>query len=335
VAGDSTRPVVWVTGGAGYIGANVVKELLKNHATPIVIDDYSTGSELMVPTNVIRVEADIADQDGLCKAVDPLIAEHGAPRTVIHLAAISDVTACEAYPSHAYSVNVAGTYNVADLATYNGCKDFVFISSAAVYGNGHGPAGIYGRTKLDAENMLKTYFKGKMSLDILRLFNVAGAGTSDQYPVPPKGKPNSNAFIPTLARAFLSGKSFKVRLKKGLFGSKSPVRDFIHVTDVAKVIARTANPHHPYGWAAGPGRVVFTNDVGRGIGVPITDLIKLEPGLRDLVEWGQVGPEEVITSVAKHYNIGDQARYSLGDMWASELKWQRSKLFMQLKEKHK
>ena len=339
--------VVWVTGGAGYIGSNVVRLLKAWKMRPIIIDDFSTGTKRFLPSDVPWAGADITDFDKLDTTMQAVVAEHGSPTAVIHLAAESNVGWCQMNPDTAYKTNVIGTYNMADMAVRYGCKKFTFISSAAVYGNVGKkasdttwdwikPTGVYGQTKLDAERMLNAYFKNKMEIFALRLFNVAGAGFGDSINISPRGRPDpeSPALFPSMVRAFLSKSAegpIIMNEQNGMVFSHTPVRDFIHVRDVANMIVGLALTSFPRFW----GTDIMIYNGGRGQPVKISDLLKLtkydKKELIELVKWEQAPHTDIPYSVAGGFNIGGQAERTLADMWQDEVRWHKSKMYQLIK----
>lgn len=344
-----TAPVVWVTGGAGYIGSNVVRELIAQGRKVVVIDDFSTGSKRFVPKNAHLVEMSLEHTDvDAYYYLEEVAREHGVPQNVIHLAAKSDVKWCEQHPDEACYQNVIATFRMASIAADVGCTNFTFISSAAVYGNtgrkksyvslkdpwaGLEPIGVYGQTKLDAEKMLNSYFKNHMRICVLRLFNVAGAGFGDTFNVSPRGKPDpqSQAIFPTLVRKYLAGDKITLKEHVGLFFNRSPVRDFIHVRDAALRIATCTLPHFPYYY----NQDITVLNLGRGKPVPIADLLQLteypKKQIENHVTFVPAGLEEIPYSVAGSLNVGSYCKRTLGDMWHDEVRWQKSKIYQLIK----
>ncbi|MCJ8305457.1 MAG: NAD-dependent epimerase/dehydratase family protein [Nitrosopumilus sp.] len=178
---------ILVTGGAGFIGRNVVDSFLKKHEITIY-DNLSNSSEQnitsLIEKGVDFVKGDILDYDALvesCKEFD----------VVIHLAAKSDVSDSVIHPEITKKVNVDGTVNVVQCCIQNKIRKIIFASSASVYGDCNdtitektltNPLSPYGSSKLDAENIIKKVSqKNELDYIIFRMFNVYGKGQNKQY----------------------------------------------------------------------------------------------------------------------------------------------------------
>ena len=176
---------IFVTGGAGFIGKNLVESLIKENDITIYDNLENSSRKSIVPLvelGVHFVEGDILDYNSLresCKEHD----------IVIHLAAMIDVAESILYPEKVKSVNVVGTVNVLKSCIENNIKKIIFASSAAVYGDSSTiitenieakPLSPYGTSKLLAENEIKKRAKDNLVYVILRLFNVYGKKQNSQ-----------------------------------------------------------------------------------------------------------------------------------------------------------
>ncbi|NIZ46874.1 UDP-glucose 4-epimerase GalE [Entomospira nematocerorum] len=227
---------VVVIGGAGYIGAHVVKALLDKDHQVKVYDNLSTGQEINYFNGVENVVADILDYPSLVKELLGFDA-------VIHLAAFKAVGESMEFPEK-YSINnIMGTLNVLNAMTATKVPYFVFSSSAAIFGEGNGepigeealkaPSNYYGFTKLEIERFLAWYDRLKDIKSIsLRYFNAAGYDPSGTI----KGLERNPAnLIPVIMEA-----AFGIRSELVIFGNDYPttdgtcIRDYIHVSDLAE-----------------------------------------------------------------------------------------------------
>jgi UDP-glucose 4-epimerase len=227
---------VLVTGGAGYIGSHMVHALADAGESVAVLDNLSTGFRFLVPSNVPLIVGSTGDRELAAR----LIRQHGVD-TIVHFAASIVVPDSVRDPLGYYRNNTLNTCNLIDVAIANGVKNFIFSSTAAVYGNAErvpvreddpkNPISPYGTSKLMSETMLRDAgLAHGLRYVVLRYFNVAGAD--------PKGRtgqstPQATHLIKVACEAAL-GK----RAKIDVFGTDydtpdgTGVRDYIHVTDL-------------------------------------------------------------------------------------------------------
>ena len=229
---------VLVTGGAGYIGSHMVLELLDAGETVVVLDNLSTGFWWAIPKDVTFVEGDMGDE----ALVSRVIAEHDV-HSIVHFAAKIVVPESVADPLLYYLNNTAKTRSVLACAVKGGVGNFIFSSTAAVYGEVGAdpvaesdmtdPVSPYGRSKLMTEWMLQDTARAHgLNYVILRYFNVAGAdprGRSGQ------STPNATHLIKVACQAALGD-----RPGLDIFGTDYPtsdgtcLRDYIHVSDLVR-----------------------------------------------------------------------------------------------------
>ncbi len=216
---------VLVTGGAGFIGANLVQSLVGAHEVG-VIDDLSTGRpENLHPMSWTRT-LDILDE-----RLPSAVAEF-APDAVVHLAAQSSVPRSLVDPDFDWRVNVDGTRAVAAAAIEAGVSRFISASSAAVYGapaevpltecSQKGPANPYGSSKLAAEQVLAEELAGTpVDFASFRFSNVYG---------PRQDAHGEGGVIAAFCGALAAGQTPQIH------GDGTQTRDFIYVGDVVAAI---------------------------------------------------------------------------------------------------
>jgi UDP-glucose 4-epimerase len=223
-----------VTGGAGYIGSVVAKQLVERGDDVVVLDDLSRGHRAAIPEGAELAEVDLLDAEGVRRVV-----QDGFDG-VLHFAALALVPESVTNPERYWSINVGGTRNVLDAMRAGGVSRLVFSSTCAVYGEPDRipmteelptrPESPYGRSKLAVDLMIgdecAAHGLGAVSL---RYFNVAGAsGRQGEHHDP------ETHLIPLILRAAM-GTIENVKV----FGTDYPtpdgtaVRDYIHVEDLA------------------------------------------------------------------------------------------------------
>lgn len=227
---------ILVTGGAGYIGAHVVRLLQESGEKVVVVDDLSTGTRDRVGDAVL-VEQDVAAPDAT-RVLTEALREHSVG-AVIHFAARKQVGESVTRPAYYYQQNVGGLTNVLTAMEAAGVDKLVFSSSAATYGipavsmveeKLHAePINPYGETKLIGEWLGRAAARAwGLRFVALRYFNVAGAGWDDL------GDPAILNLVPMVLD----------RIERGeeplIFGDDYPtpdgtcIRDYIHVLDLAQ-----------------------------------------------------------------------------------------------------
>ena len=304
-----------VTGGAGYIGANIVRALREQGYGVVVFDDLSTGERRKVPADVPLVDASVLDRASVEKA----IREHEVAG-VIHMAAKKAVGESVERPLHYYRENVGGLLSLLEAMGDVGVKKIVYSSSAATFGMPDDerplteeyhcrPINPYGETKLIGE-WLMCDVAAAQGLDwvSLRYFNVAGSGAPDL------GDTGVFNLIPLVFRALSQGKHPQVFGDDYDTPDGSCVRDYIHVTDLADAHVAAVKRLE-----RGPANEIF--NVGRGEGVSVKqvlDAVRAVTGgdfTYDVVARRGGDPARLVASADK---IGRalhwEAKYDLTDM---------------------
>ena len=317
-----------LTGGAGYIGAHVARDLLASGRGVVVLDDLSTGVRSRVPEGATFVEASILDEAAVRDAL-----ESNSVTGVIHLAAKKAVGESVQEPTRYYRENVGGMVSLLSAMASARTRCLVYSSSAAVYGEPPWspisedsplqPLSPYGETKLIGEWMVRDESTARASTDplswvSLRYFNVAGAGSSDL------GDTSANNLIPMVFDALERGKAPQV------FGTDYPtddgscIRDYIHVSDLAAAHVAAAD-------LVESADVAAVYNVGTGVGSSVLEVM----GVVSEVVGRDVGavpvrrragdPPELVASVDRiGAELGWRARRSLHDMVASAYVARRS-----------
>ena len=328
---------ILVSGGAGYIGSHTCVELLNAGYDIVVADNFYNSS----PVALERVkqitgkdfrfyEADMTNKEDVerifteCKDID----------SVIQFAAYKAVGESTQKPIEYYTNNLNCTLNILDVMRHFDCHNFVFSSSATVYGD---PASVpiteefpvgkttnpYGTTKAFTERILTDACSADKNLNvaILRYFNPIGAHSSGLIGEDPNGIPNN--LVPYIAKVAV-GKLEKVHV----FGNDYPtkdgtgVRDYIHVVDLARGHVCAIQKLHE-----NPGLVIY--NLGTGNGYSVLDVIhafeeasgKEIPYVIDPRRPGDIA--ECYADPAKaEKELGWKAEYDLLQMCKDSWNWQ-------------
>jgi UDP-glucose 4-epimerase len=305
-----------VTGGAGYVGAHVVKALADSDEPAVVLDDLSTGTADRVGDATL-VRGSVLDGE----LVRRVLREHDV-RGIVHIAAKKQVGESVARPMHYYRENIDGLLSLLEAAGDTGVESFVFSSSASVYGMpsvetvsedvSGVPLSPYGQTKLAGEWISRAVGDATgMRVVSLRYFNVAGAGSVVL------GDPGVTNLIPMVFRALTQGQAPKV------FGDDYPtpdgtcIRDYIHVADIAD--AHVAALRH-----LRDGGASATYNIGRGVGSSVLEVLRTiaeVTGINtppEVVDRRPGDPARTVATVdAIKADLGWTARYDLRDMVSS------------------
>ena len=225
-----------VTGGAGYVGSHIVRALQLRGDAVTVLDNFSTGHRWAVSECQI-IEVDLRDSKTLAEKLHGQFFDG-----VFHFAAKSLVGESNQNPLLYFQNNVVGTGNLVEMAIKNRWGNFIFSSSAAVYGNpvtellveSHPkePINFYGRSKLMVEQLLENVCdQNNFSAVCLRYFNAAGASRAGD--IGECHEPETH-LIPNAFRA-VSGKAPNLTIHGDSYNTPDGtcIRDYIHVEDLA------------------------------------------------------------------------------------------------------
>ena len=229
---------ILITGGAGYIGSATVYLLLKKKINPIIVDKLIYKKNNIIPQKCIFYKSNISN----IFLIKKIIKKYKI-NSVIHFAAYKNVEESIQNPKKYYNNNFLITKKFINCCKDNGIKNFIFSSSAAVYGNLNknkkvsestplNPISVYGKTKKKIEEYLIKKSDKNFKFFSLRYFNVLGADRYLRYG--PIGK-SLNSFSNNLYKSIKSGKTFKIFGNNHNTSDGTPVRDFIHVDDLATI----------------------------------------------------------------------------------------------------
>ncbi len=328
---------VLVSGGAGYIGSHTCVELIKAGYNIVVADNLYNSCEEAVH----RVEQITGKQIPFVKAelcnlseVKALFEQYPDIDSVIHFAGLKAVGESVAKPLEYYTNNLVSTLNLLNVMREHNVKNFVFSSSATVYGDPEtvpiredsptgGTTNPYGTTKLFIERILTDYCSAAPDLNValLRYFNPVGAHESGMIGEDPSGIPNN--LTPYIAQVAV-GK----REMLHVYGNDYPtpdgtgVRDYIHVVDLAQGHVAALKK-------LGTNCGLFVCNLGTGNGYSVLDVLhayekacgKTLPYVVDPRRPGDIAVCYADPKKARE-ELGWEAKLGIDEMCASSWKWQ-------------
>lgn len=271
---------ILVTGGAGFIGSHTCVELLEHGYEVIVVDDFSNSSPIALDAvrklagrALVAHKVDLRDRQALDR-----VFEQYPIRAVIHFAAKKAVNESMRIPFEYFDVNITGTTNLLRSMLEHEVGKLVFSSSCSIYGARYsepiseddppGPINPYARSKLICEQIMADAcaIYNAFTIISLRYFNPVGAHPSGLLGECPRGIPNN--VMPYMMQV-AAGKLPELQVFGGDYDTSdgSPVRDYIHVMDVAEA-HRLAVAH----LADQPGMRIL--NIGAGIGVSVLELVR-------------------------------------------------------------
>lgn len=226
---------VLVTGGAGYIGSFMTKRLLDDGITVVVIDSLERGHKEAVDNRATFIQGNLLDKSFL----DTIFREHQFA-AVLHFAAFISMGESMENPGLYFENNIYGALNLLENMQRQGIRQFIFSSTAGVYGNPQkipipedhpkNPTNPYGQSKLMVEQILQWYFTiYHINSVSLRYFNAAGAtldGTlGENHPV-------ESHIIPNIMHSLLENRPFHLFGMDYQTKDGTCIRDYIHVLDL-------------------------------------------------------------------------------------------------------
>ena len=318
---------ILIVGGAGYIGSHQVKYLLKNDYKVIIYDNLSTGFEkLILSDNFIK--GDLEDKEKLEETIDKF-----KPDAVMHFAAFTSVGESVKKPSKYYRNNLVNVINLLDAMVNKGVNNFIFSSSAAVYGvpgnipitegETKNPINPYGRTKLMVERVLKDYETAYgLKYTALRYFNAAGADEKGE--IGEMHDPETH-LIPIVLKTALGERDVLY-----IFGNDydtrdgTCVRDYIHVNDLADAHLKALERLFAGGES-------ISLNLGSGEGYSVKEIIDYSKKITgidfkvDVTDRRAGDPPILVADSSRAEEIlGWERKYTLEDIISTAWKWHKN-----------
>ena len=319
---------ILLTGGAGYIGSHTCVELLNAGYDVVVADDLSNAKksvigeiEKITKKKVSFYEIDVKDKEALDELFDKEKID-----AVIHFAGFKAVGESVKKPLKYYRNNLDSTLSLLEVMEKHNCKNFIFSSSATVYGaqdvpkyvetmKKQVPSNPYGKTKEMIEEILEDMYTSDNSWNItlLRYFNPVGAHESGLIGDDPKGIPNN--LMPYI-NYVACGKLDHLNVFGNDYNTPdgTGVRDYIHVVDLAighlKAIDKVRNS-----------KGVMAYNLGTGIGYSVLDIVKAFENANDIKIKYEIAPRRA-GDIAICYADPTKAKEELG--------WQATKNLEQM-----
>ena len=326
---------ILITGGAGFIGSHTVVEFLNAGKEVVIVDNY-VNSKPVVLDRIRKItgkdfkfyEVDLLDREGLEQ-----VFRENKIESCIHFAGLKAVGESVAQPLRYYHNNLTGTLILCDLMQKYGARNFIFSSSATVYGK---PESVpiredfplsttnpYGETKLMIERILKDLWvsDNTWSITVLRYFNPIGAHASGLIGEDPQGIPNN--LLPYVSKV-AGGKLEKLHVFGDDYATHdgTGVRDYIHVVDLAGAHLKALE------YAEKRTGIDYFN-IGTGTGYSVLDIVKAYEKVSGkkvpyVIEARRPGDiDECYADPKKAYELlGWQANYNLEDMCRDLDHWQ-------------
>ncbi len=288
---------ILVTGGAGFIGSAVIKNLQESDYEIFVIDNLSFGNRKFINIgDKCFFKEDILNKEKMFE-----IFRKVQPDWLIHLAAVHFIPYCNRHPYESANINIQGTMNILEAAEKTkSVKKVFFASTAAVYPiydeavtekHQTGPLDIYGLSKLTGEHLMNEFhLKTKIPTVICRFFNAFGPNETNPH------------LIPEIQDQINTGKR-TINL-----GNLTPKRDFIHTYDMARAV-RLLMEKEIHG--------IDIFNLGRGIEYSVTEIV--EAFERELGEKITIEQEQSrIRKTERMHLLADVSKLKAATGWEPE-----------------
>ena len=323
---------VLVTGGAGYIGAHTVVELIKAGFETVVVDNLSSSDRTLLEGIEKITSLKINFQKGDCcdkKFMTTVLKSEGPFSSVLHFAAYKSVGESVEKPLLYYQNNIGSLITLLEVMQENKVHNIIFSSSCTVYGQpDHIPvnetapfnraASVYGTTKQMCERILEDVATTGMKVVSLRYFNPIGAHPSALIGEIPLGTPNN--LVP-----YITQTAARIREKLTVFGNDyntpdgSCLRDFIHVVDLGTAHVKAME----YLSKRTERQLYEVFNLGTGIGVSVLQLIEKFKNVTNVDVPYVIGPRRP-GDVEKVYADPTKVNKALG--WKTEFSIEQSLL---------
>lgn len=317
---------ILVTGGAGYIGSFIVRQLKSDGFTPIIVDNLSSGHQDAVKGFKL-IKLDLVKEKEKLRKVFKEEKIHG----VIHMASFIQMGESFKNPLKYFDNNLVAAMNLLEVMQEFSVKRIVFSSSAGVYGNperlpikendAKNPENPYGETKLMIERMLYWCDKAwDLKFVSIRYFNAAGALLDGSIG---EDHPQESHLIPIAMKKAIEGSKFTVFGNDYDTEDGTNVRDYIHVIDLAEAHTLALDS-----LLKGKKSDYFNAGVGRGYSnMQIIEMIKKVTKLDFQVEYGERRPGDADSLYASTEKIkkafGWKPKYGLKEIIESAYKWHK------------
>ncbi|MCX6809777.1 MAG: SDR family NAD(P)-dependent oxidoreductase [Candidatus Berkelbacteria bacterium] len=308
---NGQRRKILVTGGAGFIGSNLVDALIEQNHDVVVVDNLSTGLRANVNKKAKFYEVDITSKSALED-----VFEKEKPEAVYHLAAQASVRNSADNPQNDVKVNVIGTINLLECAVKNDVKKFIFSSTGgAIYGDNverpttedanEDPVSPYGLDKLAGEKFIR-YFERNSSIKAtcLRYANVYG----------PRQNPKGEAGVVAIfASQMLKNEPVQIN------GTGEQTRDFVFVKDVCAANLNALNSSVTGTFNIGMGKEISINELAQ----KMLDVSSSKSPVEHVEAKQGEQMYSALSAEKARLELGFEPQYSLSDGLQKTIEWFR------------